>query len=245
MGEYIQNFKRSEIKYILTEKNFSELMKIIPNYFEKDKFYKSNILNIYYDTPEFLLVRNSLEKPVYKEKLRLRSYGVPNKSSYVFPEIKKKFKGIVYKRRISAALYDAEKFLNGEIDTCYSENSQIESEIRYFLKVYKNIAPAMFLSYDRFSYISRDENKIRLTFDSNITYREYELSLSNGVYGKKLLPENTYIMELKIANSMPMQLSKILNDLEIYPASFSKYGSAYEREHNKVLNISDNILIRA
>lgn len=245
MEKYIQTFQRKEIKYVLSEKDFLMFMKIVPEFFEKDTYYKSNILNIYYDTPDFLLVRNSLEKPVYKEKLRLRAYKIPDKNTFVFPEIKKKYKGIVYKRRITAPLYIAEKFLRGEISTCLSENRQIESEIGYFLKLYKNIAPAMFLSYDRLSFIARDGSNVRLTLDGNITYREEELSLSNGIFGKKLLQDNTHIMELKIPNAMPLWLTKIMSDLKLYPASFSKYGNAYLKEHFTTSHADEKYLIRA
>ncbi len=231
MEEYQEIFKRTEKKYILDKDKYESLMRVIPDYFDKDKFYKSRILSLYYDTDTHLIVRNSIEKPVYKEKLRLRSYGVPkDKDSIVFPEIKKKFKGIVYKRRTEMPLCDAEKFLSGEnVNT--SNNPQIENEIQYFLKIYDGLAPSMLLCYDRLSFAGKQNNQFRLTLDSHIRYREDDLSLESGDYGKPLLSENTYVMEVKIINTMPVWFSEILSKLRIFPAGFSKYGKAYENEY--------------
>lgn len=228
MNAYQNVFKRVERKYILDDEKYHRLFECLDRYFLKDRYFMSTICNIYYDTPDSRLVRNSMEKPVYKEKLRLRSYGVPDDDTKVFLELKKKYKGIVYKRRTDMTVPHATDFVNGNVPP--DEGSQIEREIKYFLDFYGNIQPAMFLSYDRKAYYSAEDPNFRLTFDENITYRTEDVDLRSGVYGKKLLNEGTHIMELKIPDAMPVWFAHILTDLEIYPSSFSKYGSAYERE---------------
>lgn len=221
-------FRRIEKKYIVDEPTYEKLMKKLEGHFVRDKYYKSTICNIYYDTPSHQLVRNSIEKPVYKEKLRVRSYGVPDEDSVVFVELKKKYKGVVYKRRIEMTLAQTRDFFAGK--EVPHDNPQIENELKYFLKFYEGIAPAMYLSYDRLAYCGAEDPSLRLTFDSHIIYREEQKELDKGIWGKELLGAGTRVMEIKIPNAMPLWLSTILDELEIYPASFSKYGTAYLNE---------------
>lgn len=221
-------FKRVEAKYMLNEHQYTELRKRLEEYMTVDQYGETTICNIYYDTPSHLLVRRSMEKPVYKEKLRVRSYGTPeSEDDTVFVEVKKKFKGVVYKRRISMPLKDSRKFTAGERTGV--KNKQIENELLYFIKLYKGIAPAMYLSYDRIAMFGNEDKELRVTFDRNITYREEDLNLKSGSYGEKLLPEGTRIMEIKITNAMPLWLAHILDELDIRQASFSKYGTAYQQ----------------
>ncbi len=228
MAAFQAVFKRVEQKYVLNEHQYTELRKRLDEYMTVDQYGETKICNIYYDTPERLLVRRSMEKPIYKEKLRVRSYGTPEgEDSTVFVEVKKKFKGVVYKRRISMPLADSRHFTSGE--RVGVKNRQIENELLYFLKLYKGIAPAMYLSYDRIAMYGNEDKELRVTFDRNITYREDDLELGSGSYGKVLLPEGTRIMEIKITNAMPLWLVHILDELEIRQASFSKYGTAYKQ----------------
>lgn len=221
-------FKRVEQKYLLTEHQYTELRKRLDSYMTLDQYGETTICNIYYDTPTHLLVRRSMEKPIYKEKLRVRSYGTPkDEDSTVFVEVKKKFKGVVYKRRISMKLEESRRFTNGE--RVGVKNKQIENELLYFMKLYTGIAPAMYLSYDRIAMFGNEDPELRVTFDRNITYREDDLELKSGSYGEKLLSDGRRIMEIKIANAMPLWLVHILDELEIRQASFSKYGSAYQQ----------------
>lgn len=221
-------FRRIEKKYIVDEPTYEKLMKKLEGHFVRDRYYKSTICNIYYDTPSHQLVRNSIEKPVYKEKLRVRSYGVPDEDDMVFVELKKKYKGVVYKRRIEMTLAQTRDFFAGrEIP---HSNPQIENELRYFLKFYEGIAPAMYLSYDRLAYCGAEDPSLRLTFDTHILYREEQKELDKGVWGKELLPAGMRVMEIKIPNAMPLWLSAILDELGIFPASYSKYGTAYLNE---------------
>lgn len=227
-------FRRIEKKYIVDEPTYEKLIKKLDGHFVKDRYYKSTICNIYYDTPSHQLVRNSIEKPVYKEKLRVRSYGVPNDEDTVFVELKKKYKGVVYKRRIEMTLAQTRDFFAGK-DVPH-DNPQIENELKYFLKFYEGIAPAMYLSYDRLAYCGAEDPSLRLTFDTHILYREEQKELDKGIWGKELLPAGMRVMEIKIPNAMPLWLSAILDELEIYPASLSKYGTAYLNEFSEKIH---------
>ena len=149
-------------------------------------------------------------------------------------ELKKKYKGVVYKRRIEMTLAQTRDFFAGK-DVPH-DNPQIENELKYFLKFYEGIAPAMYLSYDRLAYCGAEDPSLRLTFDTHILYREEQKELDKGIWGKELLPAGMRVMEIKIPNAMPLWLSAILDELEIYPASFSKYGTAYLNEFSEKIH---------
>lgn len=225
MKEYQDVFKRYEKKYLLDGGTFRELFTRLQEYMKPDRYGNTTVCNIYYDTPDHRLIRTSLEKPVYKEKLRLRSYGVPQKDAAVFVELKKKYKGVVYKRRIGMPLQEAERFLNcGE---SAGRKTQIEKEIGWVLGYYPRLTPAMFLSYDRIAAICAENPNLRITFDSRILWREDALDLSAGAWGRQLLQPGQRIMEVKIPGSMPLWLARLLDEYQVYPASYSKYGNAY------------------
>ena len=218
-------FKRKEMKYLLTAQQYQELMKELADKIIPDNFPVSAISNLYYDTPDFRLVRTSIQKPKYKEKLRLRCYRVPNAETQAFLEIKKKVMGIVYKRRESLPYAKATAFLAGRGP---GGDSQIFRELSWMLKSYRNLAPAMFLSYDRLSFKGKEDPGLRLTFDRNILWRTKALDLSAGTWGERLLRPDQRIMEIKLCNAMPLWLADALAKCKIYPTSFSKYGRAYE-----------------
>ncbi len=224
-NQYQSIFKRFEKKYLLNERQYQALMQHMKENLLPDRFGKSTVCSLYFDTPSRLLIRRSLEKPIYKEKLRLRSYGAPSDESKVFLELKKKYDGVVYKRRIETELRPAMEYLCGQ--GAPPQASQIMSEIDWMLQSYENLEPAMAVSYDRTAWTLRQENGIRITFDSRILWRETELSLKNGAYGSELLAQGERLMELKLPFSMPLWLARLLGELEIYPVSFSKYGRAY------------------
>ncbi|WP_295151995.1 polyphosphate polymerase domain-containing protein [uncultured Ruminococcus sp.] len=234
MAAVQETFKRVEKKYFVTDVQQEEIIRIMAGKAAADHYGLTTICNIYYDTPDHQLIRTSMEKPVYKEKLRIRSYGVPNKDSKVFVELKKKYKGVVYKRRVDMSLIDSYEFVN--FGVMPGKNPQIEKEIDYFLHFYKDVAPAMYLSYDRIAFAGIDNPDLRITFDSNITYREEEIRLEKGSWGRKLLDPHMRIMEIKIPGAMPLWLSYLLDQLEIYPGSFSKYGEAYKQVFSEALD---------
>ncbi len=218
-------FKRHELKYLVSEQNREFLEEAFPEYMIPDEHGESTICNIYYDTTDYRLIRRSLEKPVYKEKLRLRSYGTAKDNSNVFLELKKKYKGVVYKRRISLTDGYAEDTLGaGEK---FSEDSQIAREINYFLDYYGDIVPAVYLCYDRTAYFSKNDPDLRITFDRNILWRTEDIDLKIPPYGKEILPEGFSLMEIKASGAMPLWLVNLLNEGKIRQTSFSKYGMAY------------------
>ena len=225
MAGFKDVFQRIEVKYLLDYMQYTALMKRLENMAAIDSYGKTSILNIYFDTPDFRLIERSLEKPVYKEKLRLRTYGTAKDDTNAFIEIKKKYKGVVYKRRISMPYSDAIDYLvNGRRP---KERSQISDEIDYFVQYYKGLAPAMAISYDRIAMAGIQDPDLRITFDTNITWRTENLSLKEGNWGKDILLPGQHLMELKIAGAMSMELARILDELNIRKTSFSKYGKGY------------------
>lgn len=217
-------FKRYEIKYLITEEQCERLKTLFQPYMMDDEYGKSTIRNVYFDTPSYLLIRNSVEKPVYKEKLRLRSYGETNADSTVFLEVKKKFKGVVYKRRLKLKEGQAlDYILNG----VKLPDSQIFREIDYFVSYYKELIPRVVISYEREAFYSRTDHTFRMTFDRNVLYRQEDLSLEKGVYGKCILEPGKVLMEVKTAYAIPLWLASFLSENKIYKTSFSKYGTAY------------------
>ncbi len=230
----IEVFNRYEKKYMLDEVTFKRLLDRISDYMEPDKYNKNgqfySISNIYYDTDDNRLIRSSIEKPVYKEKLRMRSYGTPDTSDKVFLEIKKKYNGIVNKRRTSIVLEDAYQYMEDGTFPKETEclNRQVLKEIDYFKSIY-DLKPKVYLSYDRYAFFEKNDGDFRVTFDTNITTRRGDVRLESGSYGNRLLPQNIYLMEIKINGSVPMWFTSCLSDLKIYPVSFSKYGTEYKR----------------
>lgn len=224
---YQSIFKRYEIKYLITEEQKKRLLKVMEPYMRIDKYGKTNIRNIYFDTDTYELIRKSIENPIYKEKLRVRSYGCPDKDSDVFVELKKKYDGIIYKRRLSLPDEKAKKaFLSHE---SLPINSQIAREIDYFRNYYDTLKPVVFLSYDREAYFTLIESDLRITFDSNIFSRLNDFNLSSDVYGYPVLSPEMSIMEIKTSNAIPIWLAVFLSEEKIYKTSFSKYGATYQK----------------
>lgn len=231
---YTQNFRRLEKKYLLSKEEYDVIMKKLKPYLMEDKYYKSTICNIYFDTKDFTLIQNSIEKPVYKEKIRLRSYFVPTYEDTVFLEIKKKYKGMVGKRRIHLTLqqfYDY--FDNHVLPDC---NRQISSELDYCFQYYQ-LEPKVFIAYDRLSYYSKENHNFRITFDTNIRSRSKDLRLELGDYGDYYFEKENYVMEIKTLDSFPIWFIKILEECHIYPTSFSKYGNIYLRKIKEELYV--------
>ena len=219
-------FKRYEIKYMITLEQKAKVFAAMAPYMKLDKYGRTTIRNIYYDTDTYLLIRRSIEKPVYKEKLRIRCYGKADSDSTVFVELKKKYKNVVYKRRISLPEAEAMEWLSRERH-CH-KHTQISEEVDYFLDYYKTLHPAVFLSYDREAFYANDGSDFRVTFDDNILCRQEDLSLGSEVYGTPILPEGMVLMEIKCSGGIPLWMTEVLSREKIYKTSFSKYGTAYQ-----------------
>jgi len=218
-------FRRVEKKYIITKKQYEELRKYIDNYVIEDEHGRSTIRNIYFDSNSYDLISHSITKPFFKDKVRARSYNTPNKNSTVFLEIKRKYDGIVGKRRIEMKLSDLERYIESG-SSLNIKNSQIKRELDYYLYIYK-LKPAMYLSYSREAFYQKDDRNMRITFDSNIIARPYDIRLDSENYGTNILNQNLMVMEIKTLGAMPMWLVEILNKTQIRPCGFSKYGEAY------------------
>ncbi len=224
-------FKRYEMKYLLNTKQKEAVLKAMAPYMELDKYGRSTIRNIYYDTDNYRLIRKSMEKPVYKEKLRVRSYHRTGPEDEVFVELKKKYDSVVYKRRIELPQKQAESYLAGKGSGVRQEtfaDAQITEEIDYFLEFYGNLAPKVFLSYEREAYYTREKSEFRVTFDENILWREEDLSLQKGVYGEAILMPGQTLMEIKTPGGIPLWMVKVMSEEGIRKTSFSKYGNAYQ-----------------
>jgi len=218
-------FKRYELKYMLTTEQKERVLAAMTPYMKLDKYGRTTIRNLYFDTDTYLLIRRSIEKPPYKEKLRIRSYSKADADSTVFVELKKKYKHVVYKRRISLPEAEAMKWLSGE--KRIEKQTQISNEIDYFMEHYGTLHPTVFLSYEREAYYANDGSDFRVTFDDNILCRGEDLSLQSDAYGTPILPEGKVLMEIKCSGGIPLWMTEVLSKERIYKTSFSKYGTVY------------------
>lgn len=227
-------FNRVEKKYILNSAKKNNIIAALQEYMDADKYNVEGkpytISNIYYDTDDNQLIQESVSRPVYKEKLRLRGYGVPNPGDLVFLEIKKKYKGVVNKRRTRLELEEAKRFLRTrEIPEAKPHmNLQVLREIEYFMSRY-DIKPQLYLAYDRLAFFDKNDSEFRVSFDTNIRTRRCDLALDAGDFGEKMFDNDTWLMEVKINKNIPLWFARLLSENEVYHNSFSKYGTEYAR----------------
>ena len=231
-------FERVEKKYRLTQKQYDLFRDAASQKIRMNEYGLHTIRNIYYDTPNYELIRRSIDKPKYKEKLRLRGYGEIHEDSAVFLEIKKKYRGVVYKRRTQLAMMQARAYL--ESGNVTEKKNQIMKEIDYFIQFYRP-KPRVYLAYDREAFVGIEDENLRITIDRNIRSRSHRLELSYDGECEMLNPEE-YLMEIKVKEAYPIWLADLLGKLKIYPTSFSKYGEVYaqavknesEREEKRI-----------
>ena len=219
-------FKRIEKKYLLSGEQYEALFQRIGAHLRPDAFGRSTVMSLYLDTPDRSIIRRSIEAVDYKEKLRLRSYGTAKADSTVFLELKKKYGGVVYKRRAAMTLTEAERYLRTGIKPF---ESQIMSELDWAMRFYGWPKGAMLIACEREAWFDEEHPDLRLTFDRNIRCRENELRLDRGSAGTALLPKDRVLLEIKTAGAMPLWLADALDADGILPGSFSKYGEAYLR----------------
>lgn len=221
-------FQRVEQKYVLTEEEYKKLFPRIKKNLVKDIYFRSTICNLYLDNEKNEMIIRSLEKPMFKEKVRIRSYNVPSIDDKVYLELKGKFKGVVFKRRVKVRLKDLYQYLeDGTIPQ--NNNQQIMREIDYVIHK-QELKPKIYIAYDRESYLDKDNKDFRVTFDSNLRSRRDNLKLEEGDFGSQYQEEHIYIMEIKSLASIPLWFTKTLSELKIYPKSFSKYGNIYYKQ---------------
>ncbi len=236
--KYHKVFRSDEKKYLLTRPQFRALFETIKPYVQPDEYFQSTICSIYFDTPNHDLIIKSIDKPVYKQKIRLRSYNVPTLHDQVFAEIKVKYRGVVSKRRTKVQLSDFYQYYDkvqaGRHPTLPADTPQIGRELDYLFNFY-NLQPSWFIAYDRTCYHGCDNPDLRITFDQNLRSRTHDLRLEKGDDGEHYFLNNECVMEIKALNAMPLWLVQALSRLKIYPASFTKYGKIYEQSKKGVL----------
>lgn len=235
-------FDRVEKKCLISPEQKKKLLKTIKKYMKQDGYYKSEVINLYFDNDNYDLIIQSMDRPEFKEKLRARSYGGYDR---VFIEIKTKIKGqdnnIGYKRRVMITHQDFDEFINhkvtlAELSQRSIENNndlQIAKEADYLMNHF-DLKPKILITYNRESY--KGEGNLRITFDENLKYRDKNLSLVKGKRDKIYFKDKpSTIMEIKAHGVIPLWLAKIMSAEKIYPQQFSKIGKVYERlrkEHN-------------
>lgn len=242
-------FKRYELKYILDSAQYAAIKAEIEKRLFPDEFGRNTVQSLYYDTPDNRLIRASIEKPAFKEKLRVRCYNLNDDDKNVYVEMKRKYDGVVYKRRIACKEGDAAALLTAKTDDenrsdgktqAYGETqthnetqtSQIGKELEYFVRFYGNLVPKILILCEREAFCDK-ESDLRVTFDENIRYRADDLNFYTSLGGENILPDDCVLMELKSGSAFPLWLCRILEEQNVKKQSFSKYGSAYEREFIK------------
>ena len=218
-------FQRRELKFLLNEDQCAIVQEALHNRMTPDAYGLNTICNLYYDTPDYRLIRHSLSHPVYKEKIRLRSYGMAKPDADVFLELKKKYKGVVYKRRVKVTEPEATAFMNKHGPL--RQQNQISREIQYFRDFYQTLSPRVYLCYDREAWYDPVDSGFRMTLDRNVRYRTTDLSLTSPFGGRTILEPGQTLLEVKAEGAVPLWLVELLTREQIYKQSFSKYGRAY------------------
>lgn len=225
-------YNRYEQKYILTKIQKDTLIAILEVHLAYDTYSgpgKSYVVrNIYYDTTDYAVVRESIQKPVYKEKLRLRCYDDPvTDDDTVYLEIKKKFQGRVNKRRLALPYRDA-LFMMQNLLPPKAIDTQIAREITYAIKR-TDMKPGAVIRYNRTAFVSADET-LRVTFDNNIMFcdKSNHFLTNDGPYHPVLKDPALYLLEIKSSTNFPLWLVRALSNMTLFSQSFSKYGQAYQ-----------------
>lgn len=238
----IRTFQRKEVKFLLSMEQYQGLQPVLHTYMNPDKHCidgkEYGVYNIYYDTDDNFLIRESIAKPYYKEKIRLRSYASPaGPEDLVFLEIKKKVGGIVTKRRVTMTLREAEAYIQTRVKPQSEKylQQQVLKELDVFLNNY-TVHPAQYISYQRSAFFGKENSDFRLTFDRKITARRDDLTLARESFGSQIILPEQRLMEVKVSDSIPAWLSMELSRLGIYKTSFSKYGTAYKQHVYQKIN---------
>ncbi len=221
----ISRFRRIEKKFWMTARQYEALFPLLEEHMTRDAYGTSTVCNVYYDTPDYMLIRRSIERPRFKEKLRVRSYGVPKDTDSVFVEIKRKLNGVGYKRRIYIPYRDVKTLLRGEPIGC--GDAQIERELLEFVNRYRP-QPRVFIAYERFAMYDREEPDVRVTIDTSLRYRTENVDMTFGDGGEPVMGDGSRVlMEIKAPNAIPIWLTGAMSELRIYQAPFSKIGTCF------------------
>lgn len=229
-------FDRIEKKYLITKDEKKKLLKVIKQNMEKDNYHKSEVYNLYFDTDNYDLIVQSIDQPVFKHKLRARSYKGYDR---VFLEVKTKIRGRDlnpgYKRRVMITHDDFDQLVKGkktveELAAQAKETPsdiQIAKEVDYLIKHF-DLKPKIMTMYNRESY--KGEDSLRITFDEDLKYRDKNLNLKQPKRGKIYFKDKrNIIMEIKAHGVLPLWLVEVLSANKLYPQQFSKVGKSYEK----------------
>ena len=219
------SFERIEKKFRMTDAQYAALLPLLNARLQRDSFGESTVCNIYYDTPDFSLIRRSIERPRFKEKLRLRSYGIPGSDDTVFVELKRKLNGIGYKRRIAVPFCEAKRLLRGEAIRC--DTPQIEKELLAFVERYRP-QPMVYLTYRRYAMTAADDPQFRVTVDRELCYRLRDAETPGEDGMQPILTDAAdVILEIKALGAIPLWLTDEMSRLKLFQAPFSKVGACY------------------
>jgi len=226
-------FRRREKKYLITGEQGAALQRLVSWYTAIDQQGEYLIQDLYYDTDNWDIISKSIEKPSFKEKLRLRFYGEYNSESQGFLEMKRKYEGIVYKRRIALPLSELKK--RGVRETVSAVDSQISREISYFLLT-NRVSEKIHIAYKRTAYTGIENKGLRITFDRDIVF--HLCPMNNNNFSEfnpendrqiQIIEQNQMLMEIKTADAIPLWLTRVLSENNIFPVTFSKFGVCYVR----------------
>ena len=260
MADFQEVFQRKEKKYCITSTQRAGLARILREHgYAVDSYGQTWISSMYYDTSRYDLICRSLEKPLYKEKLRIRSYepdAFATPLQTVFVELKKKFKGVVYKRRINVTLEQAQALLSGSLspNDLNVQRPLNAQEIAQCAQRYGQLSPAITIRCLREAWALAEPDAavadaasqygagalsqpgVRITFDSQLQARD-ERALPQGMrsagvqHGEwwRIMDADQSILEIKAYGAYPLWLAEALSELDIRPCSFSKYGTAFQQ----------------
>ena len=216
-------FKRYEQKYLITETQAAVVEAVLSQRMVPDQFDAYCVQNLYFDTANWDVIRTSMQRPYYKEKLRLRSYGTSDAAAPIFLELKKKYAGVSYKRRVvlpKGALSQPLK------EVLAKDPSQIARELDFYLKS-TEVTPRLFVSYRRKAFADKEDAGLRVTLDSELRYRPDQLHFRQPEEGRLILPGAYRLLEIKTPTSIPLWLVRLCSDNEIFSGSYSKYAACY------------------
>ncbi|MBP2623060.1 polyphosphate polymerase domain-containing protein [Streptococcus oricebi] len=232
------NFKRIETKYILDKATLASLKEDLKDYLVDDDYAQSSITNIYFDTDDYQVIQDSLARVNGREKIRMRTYEAqPTDHSQVFLEIKKKEDEVGYKYRLVSNPLSVLNFIEKGIKDESIDDERVVEELARLQDRYLDLKPKMYIAYQRHSLKAKKEHKVRLTVDSQLLYRDYDLDISAGRYGYPLLEEDKVILEVKVAGAYPTWLTQALQKYKLLDQSFSKYGKAYLKSQERLTKL--------
>lgn len=247
----IEIFTRREQKYLITIEQYEELVERMAPYMRPDKngidgFY--TVTSLYFDSYDHQIYFETKNKLKFRQKLRLRVYDDAGTNDTAFFEVKQKHKKVVNKRRMLLPLNEAYRYLREDGDQLLedyeSSNQQVFREVDHFRNLY-HLHPEMIISYDRQALHAIDNPNFRVTFDLNLRCRNYDLYLEHGPYGKNFIDPNLVVLEVKVDHSVPLWLTRVLQDLECEQRSASKYCTSFETLRSDIFpeTFQENVLV--